>query len=51
MADNETDCRENAAVKKAPGDVVIDLFDNLRLLTEFLSLVRAANDSDNFVQQ
>jgi hypothetical protein len=41
MADNGTDCRENAAVKKAPGDVVTDLFDNQRLLAEFLSPGRA----------
>jgi hypothetical protein len=40
MADNETDCRENAAVKKAPGDVVTDLFDNQRLSAAILSLCR-----------
>jgi hypothetical protein len=34
MADNEADCRENAAVKKAPRNVVNDLFDsNDRLMT------------------
>jgi hypothetical protein len=32
MADNETDCRENATVKKAPADVVNDLFDSYCLL-------------------
>jgi hypothetical protein len=31
MADNEADCRENGAVKKAPGDVVNDLYDSCRL--------------------
>lgn len=43
MADNEADCRENDAVKKAPGDVVNDLYDSCRLLMHPLSANRTPN--------
>jgi hypothetical protein len=43
MADNGTDCRENGAVKKAPGDVVNDLYDSCRLLMHPLSANRTLN--------
>ncbi|EKF65249.1 hypothetical protein B194_1761 [Serratia plymuthica A30] len=40
-ADNETDCRENAALKKASADVVNDLFDSRDLLIIVLPPKRA----------
>jgi hypothetical protein len=43
MADNGFDCRENAALKKASGDVVNDLFDSHCLLIIVLLLKRAQN--------
>jgi hypothetical protein len=43
MADNGTDCRENGAVKKAPGDVVNDLYDSCRLLMHPLLANRTPN--------